>query len=128
MLMRLPAILLALVAVALASPPPHFFITSVYPVFQKAGCSGCHNPEGVASATRLHFPESNAAPAAIESFGASLALLVDRDHPENSLLLKKPTKRIAHAGGLRIRPGSPEETALKTWIDYLATLPPPATA
>jgi hypothetical protein len=128
MFMRLPAILLSLVAVALAAPPPRFFITSVYPVFQKAGCSGCHNPEGVASATRLHFPEPNAAPAAIESFGASLALLVDRDRPENSLLLKKPTKRIAHAGGLRIQPGSPEETALKTWIDYLATLPAPSAA
>lgn len=129
MLARWAVIIPALVTCALAAaPPPGYFSSTVYPVFQKAGCSGCHNPEGVASATRLHFPDPNAGQAAIEAFGTSLAILVDRDHPEESLLLKKPTRRIAHAGGLRIRPGTPEETALKTWIEYLATLSTPSTA
>lgn len=128
MILRLSAILSALPVVAQAAPPPGYFANTVYPVFQKAGCSGCHNPEGVASATRLHFPEPDAGQAAIESFGGSLALLVDRNRPEESLLLKKPTKRVAHAGGLRIQPGSAEEAVLKTWIEYLATLPPPSVA
>ena len=93
------------------------FAQSVYPIFTKAGCPGCHNPDGVAAGTRLHFPEADATPATIEAFGKSLGMLGD-------LLLNKPTRRVPHAGGLRIQPGSPEETALKNWIAYLASLPP----
>jgi len=47
---------------------------------------------------------------------------VDRSAPEKSLLLLKPTKRIPHAGGLRIKPGSPDEVILKSWIDKLTQL------
>ncbi len=125
---RLAATVPAILTCALAAPPAGYFSGTVYPVLQKAGCSGCHNPEGVASATRLHFPDADAGPAAIEAFGRSLSILVDRDHPEESLLLKKPTRRAPHAGGLRIRPGTPEEAALRTWIEYLATLSAPAGA
>jgi hypothetical protein len=128
MLRRLAATVPAILTCAFAVPPAGYFSGTVYPVLRKAGCSGCHNPEGVASATRLHFPDADAGQATIEAFGRSLAILVDRDHPEESLLLKKPTRRTPHAGGLRIRPGTPEEAALRTWIEYLATLSPPANA
>jgi len=46
-------------------------------------------------------------------------VLVDRERPGNSLLLNKPTNRIAHAGGERITPGSQDETVLKAWIEKL---------
>jgi hypothetical protein len=118
--------LIATLPLLTAAPPD--FRQSVYPVFQKAGCPACHNPDGVASGTRLHFPEADAAPASIQAFGKSLTLLIDRTEPDHSLLLNKPTRRIPHAGGLRIKPGSPEETILKNWIAYLATLPPDAAA
>jgi hypothetical protein len=98
------------------------FSRSVYPVFEEAGCRACHNPDGVASATRLHFPEQGAPPERIEAFGRSLVVLVDQKAPENSLLLRKPTARIPHSGGQRIRPGTPEETALLAWIARLALL------
>ena len=66
---------------------------------------------------------SRARPAdRVEAFGKSLVALVDQKTPENSLLLRKPTARIPHAGGQRIKPGSPEETALRAWIDRLAQL------
>src|SRR5687767_13913268 len=45
------------------APDPVFFQTQVFPVFEAAKCSGCHSPSGVASATRLHFPDSGATPA-----------------------------------------------------------------
>ena len=98
------------------------FATGLYPVFEKAGCRNCHNPDGVASATRLHFPEPDAPSSAIEAFGKSLVVLVDRDHPDQSLLLRKPTKRIPHSGGERIKPGTPEEALLLDWIAALAKL------
>ena len=98
------------------------FTDRVYPVFQSAGCGACHNANGVASATRLHFPDAEASTARVEAFGKSLVKLVDRNHPEESLLLKKPTMRIPHTGGERIKPGSPEEDVLKAWIQQLALL------
>src|SRR5579871_1430908 len=46
-------------AISLAAAParPVSFSDQLYPVLQKAGCRMCHNPEGVASPTRLRFPE-----------------------------------------------------------------------
>ena len=102
-----------------SSPPTRAILpNSVYPVFLKAGCPGCHNPDGVASATRLHFPEPDAPPPPSKPSA-------NRSHSLGDLLLNKPTRRVAHAGGLRIPPGTPEEAALKTWIAYLNTLPAP---
>lgn len=100
------------------------FRTSLYPVLEKAGCRNCHNVDGVASATRLHFPDADSSPAAIEAFGKSLAVLVDRTNPDNSLLFRKPTNRIPHSGGQRIKPGTPEEATLKAWIARLTRLTP----
>ena len=48
--------------------------------------------------------------------------LVDRQNPEQSLLLRKPTKRVKHTGGQRIKPDSDEEAVLLSWINYLAGL------
>src|SRR5579859_1701180 len=98
------------------------FSTSLYPVFQKAGCPLCHNPDGVASTTRLQFPDADASPERIAAFGKSLVALTDRDNPESSLLFKKPTNRISHTGGERIKRGSPEEGVLLAWIRTLTSL------
>src|ERR1700719_4759795 len=102
-----------------------YFSKSVYPILQKAGCSGCHNPDGIASATRLRFPEADASADEVTRFGRSLYELIDQNDVSNSLLLKKPTRRVPHAGGLRIKPGTPEEAVLLGWIGYLAKIPPP---
>jgi hypothetical protein len=110
---------LAAVGIAADNAP---FTKSLYPVLEDAGCRGCHVSDGVASATRLQFPESTAPSDRIEAFGKSLVRLVDQKAPENSLLLRKPTARVAHAGGQKIKPGSPEEAALRAWIDRLAAL------
>jgi hypothetical protein len=99
------------------------FSDGLYPILKSAGCPTCHDSNGVASATRLHFPDASAPTERAEAFGRSLVRLVDRQHPEESLLLNKPTKRIPHAGGERIKPGSPEEAALIGWIRFLAAMP-----
>lgn len=91
-------------------------------MFEKASCRSCHNMDGVAAGTRLLFPEAEATSARVEAFGRSLVVLIDRRDPAKSLLLEKPTKRTAHAGGERIKPGSPDEGALRAWIDRLAKL------
>jgi hypothetical protein len=105
-----------------AGQPTVSFGRTIYPMFEAAQCRSCHNDDGVASATRLHFPEANASPDDIEAFGISLAVLVDRADPTRSLLINKPTNRERHTGGTRIQPGSFEEKALMDWVLHLSTV------
>jgi len=111
------------VAITLPLPAVEDFATRLYPALQKAQCRLCHNDNGVASATRLQFPRASATSQEIDRFGLRLRSLVNRAHPEESLLFRKPTNRIPHTGGERIKPGSPEEQALRAWVEYLASLP-----
>ncbi|MEZ5352436.1 MAG: DUF1592 domain-containing protein [Bryobacteraceae bacterium] len=122
MLIRRLAILVSTCALLPALAQDRPFGSGLFEVFEKAGCRACHGPDGVASTTRLHFPELGAAPERVEAFGRSLVTLIDRQRPEASLLLNKPLNRIAHAGGERIKPGSADETALKQWVDRLTRL------
>ena len=106
-----------------APPDPAFFSNKLFPVLQEARCSGCHASDGVASATRLHFPDKAATPAQIQAFGLSLAPLVNRADPSQSLLLSKPTNKVRHTGGERIHPGSEEEKLMTEWVQFLASTP-----
>ncbi|MBY0502608.1 MAG: DUF1592 domain-containing protein [Bryobacteraceae bacterium] len=110
------ALLIAVAQVALAAD----FVRDVAPVLERGGCVGCHSANGVASGTRLKLPEEH---GLTEAFGRSLQVLVNRQSPEKSLLLAKPTLRVAHAGGKRIEPGSTDEKVLREWVTYLATAP-----
>lgn len=118
-------ILQFLAAMLVEAQPPggRVFVDTVYPVLEKAECRLCHNHDGVSSATRLQFPAPDAKTEEIQAFGLRLSSLVNRDAPEQSLLLSKPTMRVAHTGGERIRKGSPEETVLRAWVDQLAHAP-----
>jgi hypothetical protein len=120
--------MLCLATALTAIAQPVSFSQKIYPVLEKAGCRNCHNVEGVASATRLHFPLEDVDAARVEAFGKSLAEFVDRQNPANSILLLKPTLRIPHTGGERIQKGSADEAALKSWIAYLGTLSAPELA
>src|SRR5262245_11585354 len=81
-----------------------YFAEQVYPVLHAVQCERCHSDNGVGSETRLAFPEPEAGRDRITTFGLSLMDLVDRRDPEQSLLLRKPTKRMKHTGGQRIKP------------------------
>jgi len=100
------------------------FSRGLYPVFEKADCRACHNADGIASATGLHFPEWDAPAARVDAFGKSLVNWIDSSLPDDSLLFVKPTARDDHGGGERIARGSAEEAALRNWIKRLAALTP----
>jgi len=97
------------------------FAARLYPVLDNAGCKSCHHAEGVASGTRLRFPAEGASTEVVEAFGNSLVDLVDRANPKRSLLLNKPTNRVKHTGGERIKKGSAEEKLLIDWVNHLAS-------
>ena len=102
----------------------NFFSRDVWPVLESAGCAGCHQANGVASATRFRMPASTLTRARQEEFGLSLHKLIDRAAPGKSLLIAKPTQRVAHAGGQRITPESAGDKVLLSWVQHLAKLDP----
>src|SRR5690349_10629830 len=53
---------------------------------------------------------------------------IDLNHPEQSLLLLKPTAAVPHGGGRRFEPGSAEYRAILAWIQAGAPLGPEPTA
>ena len=103
------------------APDSAFFATRLYPALQEARCAGCHAQDGVASATRLHFPPKDATQAQIEHFGLSLTPLVDRADWTRSVLLQKPMRTVPHTGGERIQPGSDDDKLLAQWVQYRAS-------
>jgi hypothetical protein len=50
---------------------PSFFATKLYPALEAAHCRICHATDGVASGTRLHFPDPGASQEEIQVFGLS---------------------------------------------------------
>jgi hypothetical protein len=117
-------LLFAISLSALAVAQSIDFRRDVYPVLEEKNCRGCHVDNGVASGTRLHFPEANANPAEIESFGKRLVALVDKADPASSLLVQKPSNRAKHTGGRLILPGSKQDQVLLAWAERLAAMTP----
>jgi mono/diheme cytochrome c family protein len=113
-------LLVLFVCRAFAAPD---FVRDVWPHLERAQCATCHQDNGVGGTTRLRFPRAGAAPDEIRTFSLQLRALVDAAQPANSLLLQKPTNRVAHAGGERIKRETGAEKALREWVDYLATQP-----
>jgi mono/diheme cytochrome c family protein len=71
------------------------FARTLYPVLEKAACRSCHSPDGVASVTRLQFPEPDANADQIEAFGRSLVALIDRNNPEETHKSRSARRRPA---------------------------------
>ena len=111
----------------LAAQQEPTFPEGLYLRLEAQNCRACHNSSGVASNTRVHFPESGASREAIMAFGLELAQLIDRSSPDSSLLLLKPTNRIPHTGGPLIEVGSEDERMLASWVQFLASRPPTST-
>ena len=131
------ALLACLIVVESGSAQPlakdsNFFVNELLPVLNNAQCPLCHNDNGVASRSRLQFPDAAADRGRLTVFGLSLRTFVDLEQPAGSRLVLKPTQRIEHTGGQRIAPGSKEEETLLAWVRFLAALPSdegrPATA
>ena len=104
------------------TPPERLFLERTYPQFRTVQCHLCHNDNGVASDYSIVFPSATASPDQVLAFGYSLAEFVDRSAPEKSALLMKPTGRVEHTGGVRIKPDSVEAESLMMWINHLASL------
>lgn len=104
--------------IANAGPPR--FAADVIPVLTRAGCNlgACHGAGSGKAGFKLSLlgydPEADYPVIARGAFQRRIA----RTQPENSLLIRKATLRVAHKGGQRFRVGSPEYRLLCDWIAW----------
>lgn len=94
------------------------FATEVAPIFSQRGCNGtnCHGALNGQNGFKLSLfgydPDADYAAVVHESDGRR----IDRERPEDSLLLRKPTFEIAHGGGNLIERGTFDYQTLFEWI------------
>jgi len=102
----------------LKTPPPVSFETQIIPIFTKRGCNsgGCHGKAEGKNGFKLSVfgfdPAADHQALVMEARGRRLFPA----SPDNSLLLLKPTARIAHGGGRRLAPGSLPYERLRRWV------------
>jgi hypothetical protein len=98
---------------------PVYFLRDVMPLVNRLGCSSvqCHGaPLGKGGMPLSLFggdPEEDCATIA----KGQRATRIDPMQPAKSLLLLKTTATIAHGGGQKIQPGSPQYKLLLSWIE-----------
>lgn len=98
------------------------FGREVVPTLHKLGCSAgtCHGAFAGKGGFRLSLfaadPEAD-----YREVRAAFGRRLDRQNPDESLLLLKPTGRLPHGGDVRLKPGSPEYHLLRGWIEAGAT-------
>jgi len=98
--------------------PPVHFTNDVMPIFSKLGCNsaGCHGKASGQNGFKLSVfgfdPDADFAALVKEARGRRVFPAA----PERSLLLLKPTGKIAHGGGRRLDPNSADYLVLSEWI------------
>jgi hypothetical protein len=98
---------------------PINFSNEIVPIFTKLGCNtgGCHGKSDGQNGFKLSllgfYPDDDFEYLVHEDRGRR----VFPADPEYSLLLLKPTNRLPHGGGQRLRPESYEWELVKNWIE-----------
>ena len=98
--------------------PPVHFANDVMPLFSKLGCNsaGCHGKASGQNGFKLSVfgfdPDADYAALVKEARGRRVFPAA----PEQSLLLLKPTGKIAHGGGRRIALDSADYLVLHEWL------------
>jgi hypothetical protein len=111
------------------SAEPISFRNDVMAVLSRAGCNSgpCHGnlngKGGLKLSLRGQDPEFDFAVLTRDALGRR----IDRQQPESSLLLTKPTSVVPHEGGQRFQRESPEYAALLEWIRAGAPADSPTT-
>jgi hypothetical protein len=101
-----------------AGPRELSFVKDIVPIFTKFGCAGsnCHGSIRGKAGFKLSLfgYEPNLDYQAIVQ--AADGRRIDRNKPEDSLILKKPTFQVPHGGGVRFEKNSLPYTALLEWV------------
>ena len=109
---------------------PVSFEHETLPALAKAGCSGgaCHGSPHGKGEFRLSLFGFEPAFDRASLVRESQSRRVNTINPAQSLLLRKPTMQIPHAGGRRLRPGDALYSLLHDWIGEGCPAAPPESA
>jgi hypothetical protein len=94
------------------------FLQDISPILTQKGCTGsnCHGSVRGKADFRLSLFGARPDLDFEEVVKADSGRRINRDKPEESLLLRKPTFQEAHGGGERFKVGSLEYQAILEWI------------
>ena len=94
------------------------FTDQVLPVLSRAGCNAgaCHAAQYGQGGFKLSVFSSEPSNDHSAITRALMGRRVSPTDPGHSLLLLKPTGRVPHGGGRRLRPGSADARLLEQWI------------
>lgn len=109
------------------SVDPVSFEHETLPALAKAGCSGgaCHGSPHGKGEFRLSLFGFEPAFDRASLVRESQSRRVNTINPAQSLLLRKPTMQIPHAGGRRLKPGGALYSLLHDWIEEGCPADPP---
>lgn len=112
------AIIVGLIFAGTARADTPDFVNDIEPILTRAGCNSgsCHGAlagkGGLKLSLRGYDPESDFQVLTRQALGRR----VDLQKPEESLMLKKPTKSMPHGGGRRFETDTEEYKRLREWI------------
>ncbi len=94
------------------------FVQDVQPVLTKSGCNmgSCHGALAGKGGFKLSLRGYNHESDHFTISKQALARRTDTTEPDESLLLRKPTRAMSHAGGKRFEKDSEEYRTLRAWI------------
>jgi hypothetical protein len=98
--------------------PAIAFGEQVMPILSKAGCNAaaCHASQYGKGGFKLSVFSSKPAEDHFNIVRDGLSRRVNRQRPEESLFLQKPTSAVPHGGGRRIERGSVDYQILAAWV------------
>jgi Protein of unknown function (DUF1549)/Protein of unknown function (DUF1553) len=97
---------------------PVSYRLDVVALLSKSGCNAgtCHGNSNGKGGFRLSLRGDDPAFDLVSLTRDSFGRRTDRNHPERSLIVRKPTGQLPHEGGPRFSLGSIEEATLLGWI------------
>tara|TARA_R110002096_G_scaffold433887_5_gene653972 strand:- start:99850 stop:102111 length:2262 start_codon:yes stop_codon:yes gene_type:complete len=100
-----------------------FFAREVWAQTLAANCLGCHNPQGLASATGFVLQDPTGYPDGMKANYDALVGVAERflDDDERPIMLRKPTGELGHGGGTVIQADSPHYKRLEEFLVRLDT-------
>lgn len=106
---------------------PINFRQQVMAVLSRGGCNqgACHGNLHGKGGFKLSLRGENPDRDIVALVKDQMGRRVNLEHPEDSLILKKPTGKVPHEGGLRFPASSAEYAILKRWLSEGARADPP---
>src|SRR5262245_62157344 len=123
---RIAIIVVCIIAGSACADTPDF-VNDIEPILTRSGCNSgsCHGAlagkGGLKLSLRGYDPESDFQVLTRQALGRR----VDLQKPDESLMLKKPTKSMPHGGGRRFETDTEEYKRLREWIAQGAPGPSP---